>query len=154
MNLHAIIRRDWWRFQAELEHTAARSARVGDEVHAGRWIRSYVLKEPAGAVCTMVPRGQQVSEIASRARGPLMTSRSPALVLPRLANASKPQTPTTASDDEHAPTGHLVAPAWLPHPSKSSGAELTLSSMQCGSSRPASSNQLGRRWHGAPTARV
>jgi hypothetical protein len=31
----------------------------------------------------------------------------------------------SAWDDEQASSGRVIAPAWLPHPCKSSGAELT-----------------------------
>ena len=55
MNLYAIIRRNGWRTGSDLEVAAARSTRVGEEDMPDdiRWIRSYVLEEPGGAVGTI-----------------------------------------------------------------------------------------------------
>jgi hypothetical protein len=41
------------------------------------------------------------------------------------ASVSGGERETPAADDEQAAARRLVAPAWLPHPFKSSGAELT-----------------------------
>ena len=55
MNLYAIIRRNGWRTASDLDAAAARSSRVGEEDMPDdiRWIRSYVLDEPGGAVGTI-----------------------------------------------------------------------------------------------------
>jgi hypothetical protein len=54
MNTYAILRRDGWRSAAELELAAARSTLAGDDMaDEVRWIRSYVLDEPSGAVGTV-----------------------------------------------------------------------------------------------------
>ena len=55
MELYAILRRNGWRSAADLEQAAARSTKVGDEDMPDdvRWIRSYVLEEPGGAVGTV-----------------------------------------------------------------------------------------------------
>ena len=54
MNLYMIRRPSAWADQAELEKTAAISARIGDEEMPNevRWIRSYVLSEPDGRLGT------------------------------------------------------------------------------------------------------
>ncbi|MFD1193482.1 nickel-binding protein [Seohaeicola saemankumensis] len=54
MNLYMIRRPSAWADQADLEKTAAISARIGDEEMPDqvRWIRSYVLSEPDGRLGT------------------------------------------------------------------------------------------------------
>ena len=54
MQLYMIRRSSAWADQAELERTAAVSARVGNEDMPDkvRWIRSYVVNEPDGRLCT------------------------------------------------------------------------------------------------------
>jgi len=54
MELYGIRRRDGWKTGDELQEAAARSKQVGDEEMADevRWIRSYVLAEPSGALGT------------------------------------------------------------------------------------------------------
>jgi hypothetical protein len=54
MELYGIRRRDGWKSGEELQEAAARSTKVGDEEMADqvRWIRSYVLVEPGGALGT------------------------------------------------------------------------------------------------------
>jgi uncharacterized protein DUF4242 len=55
MELYAILRRDGWRSDADLQEAAARSTKVGNEDMPDdvRWIRSYVLDEGAGALGTV-----------------------------------------------------------------------------------------------------
>ena len=55
MDTYVILRRSGWRSAAELQEAAARSSQVGDEEMSDdiRWIRSYVLEEPTGAVGTV-----------------------------------------------------------------------------------------------------
>ncbi len=55
MNTYAIRRRGNWATAAELEATAAVSARVGNEEmpDSVRWIRSYVLQEADGRLGTL-----------------------------------------------------------------------------------------------------
>ena len=54
MNTYAILRRNGWRSADDLASAAERSLAVGermsDEV---RWIRSYVVEEPAGGLGTL-----------------------------------------------------------------------------------------------------
>src|SRR6476469_9419101 len=57
MKTYAILRRDGWRSPEDLQAAAARSSAVGDDERSDdiRWIRSYVIAEPAdgglGTVC-------------------------------------------------------------------------------------------------------
>jgi len=56
MDTYVILRRDGWRSAADLEAAAARSTAEGERMPDDiRWIRSYVLAEPAngglGTVC-------------------------------------------------------------------------------------------------------
>jgi hypothetical protein len=55
MNLYAIRRPSAWANPQELEFTAAKSAKVGDEEMTDqvRWIRSYVVEEPDGKLGTI-----------------------------------------------------------------------------------------------------
>ena len=55
MKLYAILRRDAWSDGPALEAAAARSTQVGNEQMPDdvRWIRSYVLDEPAGGLGTV-----------------------------------------------------------------------------------------------------
>jgi hypothetical protein len=54
MNTYVILRRGGWRTAADLEQAATRSTEVGDQMPDDiRWIRSYVLAEPAGEVGTV-----------------------------------------------------------------------------------------------------
>ena len=55
MKTYAILRRNGWRSGPELEEAAARSTKVGDDEMSNdiRWIRSYVLAEPDGALGTV-----------------------------------------------------------------------------------------------------
>jgi hypothetical protein len=50
MKTYAILRRDGWRTADELQEAAARSTHVGDDEMSNdiRWIRSYVVHQPAG----------------------------------------------------------------------------------------------------------
>jgi len=49
MDTYVILRRAGWRSADELEAAAARSTEEGDRTpDEVRWIRSYVLEEPAG----------------------------------------------------------------------------------------------------------
>ncbi len=55
MKTYMIRRRNAWASPAELETTASRSARVGNEQMADqvRWIRSYVVQEDDGRLGTV-----------------------------------------------------------------------------------------------------
>ncbi|HEX2560759.1 nickel-binding protein [Phenylobacterium sp.] len=55
MELFAIRRRSAWADAAELESTAAKSARIGDQEMSDqvRWIRSYVVAETDGRLGTI-----------------------------------------------------------------------------------------------------
>ena len=54
MELYGIMRRHGWQSGQELQDAAARSTKVGDEEMPDqvRWIRSYVIAEPGGALGT------------------------------------------------------------------------------------------------------
>ena len=77
MELYAIIRRDGWRTPEDLQEAAARSRAVADAEMPFdiRWIRSYVLAEPAGGVGTVciyeASSPEAIREHASRADLPL-----------------------------------------------------------------------------------
>jgi hypothetical protein len=55
MNLYAIRRSSAWANPQELEFTAAKSAKIGDEEMTDqvRWIRSYIVEEPDGKLGTI-----------------------------------------------------------------------------------------------------
>ncbi|HEX4279445.1 MAG TPA: DUF4242 domain-containing protein [Solirubrobacteraceae bacterium] len=54
MNTYVILRRDGWQTGDDLRLAAERSTAAGEEMpDEVRWIRSYVLEEPAGAVGTV-----------------------------------------------------------------------------------------------------
>ncbi len=55
MQLYAILRRDGFADEPDLQAAAARSTKVGDEEMSDeiRWIRSYVLDEQSGKVGTL-----------------------------------------------------------------------------------------------------
>lgn len=55
MNTYIIRRRKAWQTPQELEATAARSARIGNEEMPDRvrWIRSYVVREDTGDLGTV-----------------------------------------------------------------------------------------------------
>jgi hypothetical protein len=54
MNTYVIFRRAGWPSAEELQTAAARSNEVGEEMSDDiRWLRSYVLSEPAGGVGTV-----------------------------------------------------------------------------------------------------
>ena len=55
MNTYAIRRRNVWQNAQELEATASRSAKVGNEEMPDqvRWIRSYVVRENDGTLGTV-----------------------------------------------------------------------------------------------------
>jgi hypothetical protein len=55
METFVIRRRNAWKGPQELEATAARSRRIGDNEmqHEVRWIRSYVVKEADGTLGTV-----------------------------------------------------------------------------------------------------
>jgi len=55
METYVILRRRAWSAPDELDATAARSAKIGDEEMADqvRWIRSYVLAEEDGSLGTV-----------------------------------------------------------------------------------------------------
>jgi thiamine biosynthesis protein ThiC len=55
MKTYVIRRRNAWKSAAELEATAARSRKIGDEDMSDqvRWIRSYVVEETDGALGTV-----------------------------------------------------------------------------------------------------
>lgn len=55
MKTYVIRRRNAWKSAAELEMTASRSARIGNEEMPDevRWIRSYVVEETDGTLGTV-----------------------------------------------------------------------------------------------------
>jgi len=55
MKTYVIRRKTAWKSAAELEATAARSARIGNEEMSDkvRWIRSYVVEEADGTLGTV-----------------------------------------------------------------------------------------------------
>ncbi len=54
METYVILRRGGWRTPEELKEAAARSTAEGDQMPDDiRWIRSYVLSEPDGALGTV-----------------------------------------------------------------------------------------------------
>ena len=54
MNTYVILRRDGWQTADDLQQAAERSTAAGEEMSDDvRWIRSYVLEEPSGAVGTV-----------------------------------------------------------------------------------------------------
>jgi sporulation protein YlmC with PRC-barrel domain len=71
------MRRDGWKTGDDLQEAATRSTRVGDEEMADevRWIRSYVLAEPSGALGTFcvyeASSPEAIREHASRAELPV-----------------------------------------------------------------------------------
>ena len=77
MQLYAIIRRDGFVDGPDLEAAAARSTKVGDEEMPAdiRWIRSYVLNEPGGALGTLciyeASSPEAIREHAARAALPV-----------------------------------------------------------------------------------
>ncbi|MBL8199798.1 MAG: DUF4242 domain-containing protein [Chromatiales bacterium] len=53
MDTFVIMRRNAWKTPEELQAAAARSTKVGDTMpDAVKWIRSYVVREPGGALAT------------------------------------------------------------------------------------------------------
>lgn len=77
MQLYAIIRRDGFADEPDLQAAAARSTRVGDEEMPDdiRWIRSYVLNEASGKVGTLciyeASSPEAIREHATRATLPV-----------------------------------------------------------------------------------
>ena len=54
MNTYVILRRNGWQTAEDLERAAERSTEAGEQMPDDvRWIRSYVLDEPSGAVGTV-----------------------------------------------------------------------------------------------------
>jgi Protein of unknown function (DUF4242) len=54
MNTYVILRRDGWKTPEDLQRAAERSTAAGEEMpDEVRWIRSYVIEEPGGAVGTV-----------------------------------------------------------------------------------------------------
>ncbi|MDE3133387.1 MAG: DUF4242 domain-containing protein [Acidobacteriota bacterium] len=77
MQLYAIMRRDGFADEPDLQAAAARSTRIGDEEMPDdiRWIRSYVLNEASGKVGTLciyeASSPEAIREHASRAALPV-----------------------------------------------------------------------------------
>jgi hypothetical protein len=78
MKTYVILRRDGWNSPEELQAAAARSSAVGDDEMSDdiRWIRSYVLAEPAdgglGTVCIyQASSPEKIREHAERAGLPV-----------------------------------------------------------------------------------
>lgn len=55
LRTYVIRRRDGWRTAEELQEAGAKSARIGDDEMSEdiRWIRTYAVTEPDGAVGTV-----------------------------------------------------------------------------------------------------
>ena len=71
MDLYVIRRPGAWANGHELEKTAAKSAKVGDDEMSDRvrWIRSYVVKEPDGRLGTFcIYEGRDPESIREHAR--------------------------------------------------------------------------------------
>ncbi|MEX0406798.1 nickel-binding protein [Aquibium sp. LZ166] len=71
MELFAIRRRSAWADTSELEKTAAKSARIGDEEMANqvRWIRSYVVAESDGRLGTIcISEAKDMASLRDHAR--------------------------------------------------------------------------------------
>lgn len=77
MQLYAILRRDGFADEPDLQAAAARSTHVGDQEMPAeiRWIRSYVLDESSGRVGTLciyeASSPEAIREHASRAGLPV-----------------------------------------------------------------------------------
>ena len=77
MNTYVILRRSGWTSPDDLGEAAARSKQVGEEEMSDdiRWIRSYVMAEPGGAlgtVCVYQATSEEaIREHASRALLPV-----------------------------------------------------------------------------------
>jgi hypothetical protein len=78
LKTYVILRRDGWNSPEELQAAAARSSAVGDDEMSDdiRWIRSYVLAEPAdgglGTVCIyQASSPEKIREHAERAGLPV-----------------------------------------------------------------------------------
>lgn len=77
MNTYVILRRSGWTSSDDLGEAAARSKQVGEEEMSDdiRWIRSYVMAEPGGAlgtVCVYQATSEEaIREHASRALLPV-----------------------------------------------------------------------------------
>jgi Nickel responsive protein SCO4226-like len=69
MNLYAIRRREFWGTPEELRATAAKSARVGEEMaHDVRWIRTYVVQEESGRLGTVcIYQGTSAEKVREQA---------------------------------------------------------------------------------------
>jgi hypothetical protein len=67
MDLYVILRRDGWRSADELQLAAERSSAEGDRRGDVRWIRSYVLEEPAGVGTVCVYEAESEEAIRGHA---------------------------------------------------------------------------------------
>lgn len=77
MNLYMIRRRNNWKTPQELEASASRSARVGNEEMPDRvrWIRSYVVEEQDGTLGTLcIYQGADESAVREHAERSGMTA--------------------------------------------------------------------------------
>lgn len=71
MDLYVIRRPRAWANAAELEATAAKSAKIGNDEMSDRvrWIRSYVVKEPDGTLGTFcIYQARDLESIREHAR--------------------------------------------------------------------------------------
>ncbi len=71
MNTYIILRRRGWSTSPELERAASRSSRVGAQEMSDRvrWLRSYILNEPAGGLGTVcVYQGTDPASVVEHAR--------------------------------------------------------------------------------------
>jgi hypothetical protein len=76
MELYGILRHNGWSSEDQLQEAAARSSEIGDEMpDQVRWIRSYVISEPSGALGTFciyeAASPEAIHEHASRAGLPV-----------------------------------------------------------------------------------
>ena len=77
MKTYVILRRNGWRSPDDLREAAERSTRVGDDEMSSdiRWIRTYVMAEPDGALGTVciyqASSPEKIREHAERAGLPV-----------------------------------------------------------------------------------
>lgn len=101
METFVIRRTGAWTNIPELETTAAKSARVGDEEMPDKvkWIRSYVVKEPDGRIGTVcIYQATDIEAIREHARRVGMPGDDVLPVLDTVVVRSDPARPTQAAD--------------------------------------------------------
>jgi hypothetical protein len=94
MNLYAIRRRDYWASPAELQESATKSAKVGDEMASDvRWIRTYVIQEDSGKLGTIcIYEGTSLEKVLEHAERAGMPADEISLVVDTLVVRDDPAT--------------------------------------------------------------